>query len=414
VSEPFERSEIPPSDPGPGPTALPQDIEVSFVMPCLDEARTLEGCIRAAQHCIQENGLAAEVIVADNGSSDGSPEIARRCGARVVDVPERGYGQALQAGFEAARGRFLIMGDADQSYDFGEAMAFVRELRAGHDLVMGSRFKGRILPGAMPWKHRWIGNPILSFIGRRLFGSQVSDFHCGLRALTREAYQAMNLRTTGMEFASELVVKASVQGLRIGEVPITLHPDRRDRAPHLRSWRDGWRHLRFMMCLSPRFTLFVPGLGLFGLGAALLGALWLGPVRLGDAILGVHTMLFASLLVIVGYQAMTTAIAARIYALEEEIGPPSPWLQDAFGVFTLERGLLGGLFLLVVGLVLIGSVASGWAAGGFGALVPEETLRPMILGATCVALGIQTLLMSFVYSMLGIKRRRGDSARARG
>ncbi len=388
-------------------TDAPTEVEVSFVMPCLDEAQTLEGCIRAAQRCIDENGLDAEVVIADNGSTDGSPEIARRCGARVVHVAEKGYGRALQAGFEAARGRYLIMGDADQSYDFGEGMKFVEQLRAGHELVMGSRFLGTIEPGAMPWKHRWIGNPVLSWIGRVLFRTPISDFHCGLRALTKDAYERMNLRTAGMEFASELVVKASVMGLATAEVPITLHPDGRDRAPHLRSFRDGWRHLRFMMTLSPRWTLFLPGAVLALLGVVLGALLFIGPVTIGPATLGVHSLVAASLLVIVGYQAMTTAMAARIYALEEEIGPPAPWLDSAFGTFTLERGLLFGLLLVAVGLGLIGWLFRDWAGTGFGPLSPEESLRPMIGGATLIALGAQTLLMSFVYSMLGIKRARG-------
>jgi len=384
------------------------DIEVSFVMPCLDEARTLEGCIRAAQRCIEENGLRAEIVVADNGSRDGSPAIAARCGARVVSVPERGYGAALRAGFAAARGRYLIMGDADGSYDFSACMPFIERLRAGDDLVMGSRFRGRILPGAMPWKHRWIGNPILSAIGRLLFRSPVSDFHCGLRALTREAFQQMDLRTTGMEFASELVVKATVRGMRISEVPITLHPDGRDRPPHLRSWRDGWRHLRFLLLLSPRWTLFVPGLAVLLLGALAMTAVLFGPRRVGSVTFDVHTLVAGSLLVIVGYQAVTTAIAARIFALEEEIGPPDPRLLGSFRVFTLERGLVAGALLVLAGGLLIGRLVAAWAAVDFGPLEVERTLRPMVLGSTLVALGMQTLGMSFVYSMLGIKRRRGD------
>ncbi len=384
----------------------PQDIEVSFVLPCLDEARTLEGCIAAALRCIGENGLRAEIVVADNGSRDGSPEIARRCGARVVEVPQKGYGSALMGGFDAARGRFLVMGDADGSYDFSQCMPFVERLRAGDDLVMGSRFKGRILRGAMPWKHRWIGNPVLSRLGRLLFPSPVSDFHCGLRALTRKAYEGMNLRTTGMEFASELVVKATVQGLRITEVPITLRPDGRDRPPHLRSWRDGWRHLRFLLCLSPRWTLFVPGLALVSVGLALMGLVILGPYRFGSVTLDIHTLMLAMLFVLVGYQAVTTAVAARIFALEEEIGPPAPRLENAFRFFTLERGLVAGGLLLLAGVALIGWLAASWAAAGFGPLAVENTLRPMVLGSTLVALGIQTLLMSFVYSMLGIKRKR--------
>jgi len=386
---------------------MERPVEVSFVMPCLNEAETLAGCIRAARGCIERHGLDAEVVVADNGSTDGSQEIARAEGARVVDVPERGYGAALIGGFEAARGEYLIMGDADLSYDFGEAMPMVEALRAGADLVMGSRFKGRIEPGAMPFLHRWLGNPVLSWLGRFLFDTRISDFHCGLRAMTKKAYRAMNLRTSGMELASEIVVKAATSGMRIAEVPVTLRPDGRTRAPHLRTWRDGWRHLRFLLTLSPRWTLFAPGLALLAVGAAILLALAPGPLRVGDAVLDVHTMLVGSLLVILGYQAVTVAFAARIYVVEEEIGPPAPWLARSFHVFTLERGLLGGALVALAGGLLIGRLAWQWAAGGFGPLESSVTLRPMVFGSTLVAIGIQTVLMSFVYSMLGIKRRRG-------
>lgn len=381
------------------------DIEVSFVMPCLDEAETLQGCIEAAKQCIEENDLRAEILIADNGSTDGSQQIAERCGARVVHVSDRGYGAALMGGFEAARGRFLVMGDADQSYDFREVFPMIMRLRSGADLVMGSRFHGSIQEGAMPWSHRWIGNPVLSFVGRALFRSSVSDFHCGLRAFSREAYSRLGLRTTGMEFATELVVKATAAGMRVEEVPVTLHPDGRSRPPHLRTWRDGWRHLRFMMILSPRLTLVVPGVLFMAAGGSLLARLSLGPLDLGFAVLDVHSMQLASLLVVVGYQALTTAIAARIYVVAEEIGPPAPWLQRAFQIFTLERGLLGGLLLVVLGLVTVGSAVMDWARAGFGPLVPSVTMRPVVLGATLVAMGTQTLLMSVLYSMLGIRRR---------
>jgi hypothetical protein len=297
------------------------------------------------------------------------------------------------------------MGDADQSYDFGEAFGMIERLRAGADLVMGSRFLGRIEKGAMPWSHRWIGNPILSFVGRALFRSKISDFHCGLRALTKQTYERLGLRTTGMEFASELVVKASASRLRIEEVPITLHPDGRSRPPHLRTWRDGWRHLRFMLTLSPRFTLFFPGLFLMITGGALLARLNQGPLEIGSATLDIHSMQLASLAVIVGYQAVTTAIAARIFAVSEEIGPAAPWMQSAFKFFTLERGLLVGLIVSLIGFVFVGSAAVGWIRAGFGPLAPSVTMRPVSVGATFIALGVQTLLMSFLYSMLGIRRR---------
>lgn len=385
---------------------MDRPVEVSFVMPCLNEAETLADCIRAARGCIDRHGLDAEILIADNGSTDGSQEIARSEGARVVDIAERGYGAALLGGFEAARGDFLIMGDADMSYDFGEAMPMVEAMRAGADLVMGSRFRGRIEPGAMPFLHRWLGNPVLSFLGRFLFKIEISDFHCGLRGFTKKAFHAMKLRTSGMELASEIVVKAATAKMKIAEVPVTLRPDGRTRAPHLRTWRDGWRHLRFLLTLSPRYTLFVPGFALMLLGGALLSAVAPGPLAIGSVVLDVHTMLVGSLFLIVGYQAITTAFAARIYALEEEIGPPAPWLEKSFGIFTLERGILGGLLLAGAGVFVIGRLVAHWAALDFGPLDAGVTLRPMVFGSTLVALGIQTLLMSFLYSMMGIKRRR--------
>lgn len=380
--------------------------EVSFVLPCLDEAETLPACLRAIREAIETGGLDAEIIVADNGSTDGSQAIAEQHGARVVDVAERGYGNALMGGFEAARGRFLIMGDADESYDFRESLPMVDALRDGADMVMGSRLRGRIEPGAMPWLHRWLGNPVLSFVGRLLFRTPVSDFHCGMRAITRAALHDLGLRTAGMEFASEMVVKAAARGLQIAEVPITLHPDGRSRPPHLRTWRDGWRHLRFMMVLSPRWTLFVPGLLLTLVGVLGVAALSLGPVAVGDVVFDIHTMVVASLLVVVGYQAVGAAVAARIFAVEEEIGPAAPWMQRAYNHFSLERGILGGVILTLLGGGLIGTAAFGWAETGFGELDPRITLRPVILGATLAAVGMQTLALSFVYSMLGIRRKR--------
>jgi len=385
--------------------SAPSDPEVSFVTPCLNEAVTIEACVREIQSCIAEHGLAAEIVVADNGSSDGSQELARRAGARVVDVPERGYGSALMGGIEAARGRFVVMGDSDLSYDFREAPRLLEKLRAGADLVMGSRFRGRIEPGAMPFLHRYLGNPVLSWLGRRLFRVPISDFHCGLRAFRKDSYQAMRVRTTGMEFASELVVKAALRGMRIDEAPVTLRKDGRGRPPHLRTWRDGWRHLRFLLTLSPRWTLFFPGAALAGFGALLMAFVFFGPARLSSVTLDVHTMLVGSLLVTVGYGAMTTAFAMRIYALVEELGPPEPGLERAFSFLTLERGLVCGVLVLLGGAALIGLQVWKWYAAGFGPLDTSVTLRPTILGATLVAVGAQTVLISFVYSMLGIRLR---------
>jgi len=379
-------------------------------MPCLDEAETLQICIEKALNSIRELGVSGEVVIADNGSTDGSQEIATRCGARVVDVAERGYGSALMGGIEAARGDYVIMGDADDSYDFSALDLYVAKLREGYQLVMGNRFAGDIKPGAMPFLHRYLGNPILSWLGRLLFHCPISDFHCGLRGFERDAMMRLGLATTGMEFASEMVVKASARGLRVEEVPIVLYPDGRSRPPHLRTWRDGWRHLRFMLTLSPRYTLLFPGLLLMLVFGALLVRLWFGTLRLGPMTLDIHSMQIAGLLVTVGYQAVTTAIAARIYAVEEEIGPPVLWMQRAFSIFTLERGLLGGALLALAGGLFISAEFLGWARGGFGSLEPTVSMRPVVLGATLFALGIQTLLMSFLYSMLGIRRRGSDSS----
>jgi glycosyltransferase involved in cell wall biosynthesis len=386
--------------------AEPEVIEVSVVMPCLNEAETLETCIRKAQDCLARHGVKGEILIADNGSTDGSQEIAERAGARVVPVSEKGYGNALMGGFEAARGKFLIMGDADDSYDFTNLMPFIEKLRAGYDVVMGSRFQGGIARGAMPWHHRYIGNPILTGILNLFFRSGISDAHCGLRALTKEAFRRMNLRTGGMEFASEMVVKAAVGKLKMTEVPTTLSPDGRSRPPHLRSFRDGWRHLRFLILLAPYWLLMLPGglMGLIGLVAMIV--LWTGPIHLRGTVLDVHTMLISSLLMIVGYQAMTAGFAARIYALQEEIGPPSKALQFGFRVLNLERGMELGAGLLLAGLLFIGYVLLIWVKQSLGALDTNQTLRPVVVGATLLALGAQTMLMSLFYSMLGLQKQK--------
>lgn len=387
----------------PGP-----EVEVSFVMPCLNEAQTIERCVEAAVRCIREHNLAGEVVVGDNGSTDGSQDLARRAGARVVPVPTRGYGAALHGAITAARGKYIIMGDSDLQHDFSECYPFVEKLREGYDLVMGSRRLGRVMPGAMKWKNRYIGAPALSFAGRFLFRAPVTDFHCGLRAFTKAAYQTLPIRTTGMEFASEHIIKSTLARHRIADIPITVHPDGRDRPPHLRPWRDGWRHLRFMLLLSPRWTLAMPGL-LLMLAGIVLGsvvALSKGPVVIGGIGFDIHTLAIASLMTIVGYTAFTIGVAARIYAVQEELGPPDPPLQKAFSYFTLERGIAAGAIAFVIGAGLIAVL--GYRALTVG-IRPDEvttTMRPMLVGATLVALGVQTVLMSFFYSMLGIQHKK--------
>jgi glycosyltransferase involved in cell wall biosynthesis len=378
---------------------------VSVVMPCLDEAETLERCVRRAVEALASAGLAGEVIVADNGSTDGSQEIAVRAGARVVPVPERGYGAALLGGIAAAKGRHIVMGDADDSYDFGEVPAFVAKLEEGHDLVMGSRFLGRIEPGAMPPLHRWLGNPVLSFLGRLFFRVGVSDFHCGIRAFRKEAVERIGLRTTGMEFASEMVVKASLFGLRIGEIPVTLRRDGRSRPPHLRTWRDGWRHLRFLLMYSPRWLYLWPGLLLVFLGAGLLAWLFPGPRRVGRAILDVHAMLGGAVMVLAGVEALTFAVFAKVFAVTEGFLPEDPRLGRAFRIVTLETGLAASALLLVAGAVLSGTVVADWAATGFTRLDYSVSMRKMIPGALLLVLGAHGLLASFFLSILGLKRR---------
>jgi glycosyltransferase involved in cell wall biosynthesis len=382
--------------------------EVSIIMPCLNEAETLADCIAAAQRGIAAAGVDGEIVVADNGSTDGSQEIARKLGARVVDVPEKGYGNALRHGMEAAHGKFLVMGDSDRSYDFGEIKPFIEKLRAGAGLVMGCRMPsggGKIIPGAMPWKHRWIGNPALTFIGRLLFRCPAHDFHCGLRALTKDAFEKMDLRTTGMEFASEMVIKASLRGIRIEEVPITLHKDGRSRPPHLRSWRDGWRHLRFMLLFSPRWLLLYPGAFLFLLGSALFGRLLLGPITVGGIHFDLNSLDLAGFVVLFGYQMVLLACFVRIFSYTRGFLPPNHILSRAFGFFTLEKGLLGGLALIVCGLALIGVTLADWAARGFGDLDPLANTRPVIAGRTVVSLGLQTFLFSLVFSYLGLDEK---------
>jgi glycosyltransferase involved in cell wall biosynthesis len=379
--------------------------EVTILMPCLNEAETLSACIHAARKGMESAGVEGEILIADNGSTDGSQKIAESLGARVVDVPTRGYGSALRAGMDAARGKFLIMGDSDQSYDFSQIAPFLQKLRAGADLVMGCRMPGgggKIVPGAMPWKHRWIGNPVLTLIGRVLFNCPSHDFHCGLRALTKEAFTRLDLRTSGMEFASEMVIKASLRGLKIEEVPITLHKDGRSRPPHLRSWRDGWRHLRFMLLFSPRWLLLYPGILAFLVGSVFFLRLLGGPINFWGVNFDLNTLEVAGLLLLFGYQMILFACFARIFAFTRGFLPPNHALSKAFDFFTLEKGLLAGGVVTLAGLGLIASTLFGWASGGFGNLDPLESTRTVIAGRTLASLGAQTLLFSLIFSYLGV------------
>ncbi len=383
-------------------------VELSVVMPCLNEADTLESCIRKAERALTEGGIQGEIVVADNGSTDGSPDIARSLGARVVPVEERGYGNALMGGIAASRGRYVIMGDADDSYDFLEIPRFVERLRAGAELVQGCRLPtggGRILPGAMPPLHRWVGNPLFTAMARRMFGAPVHDAYCGLRGFTRELFDRLNLRCTGMEFATEMIVKASLQGTRIEEVPITLHPDGRvEHLPHLRTFRDGWRTVRFFLMYSPRWLFLIPGLLLLLLGAVGYG-LALPGARVGGATLDAHTLLFASLALLLGYQTILFAIFTKTFAINEGLMPEDPRFDRFFEIVNLERGLLLGIAALGAGAVLLGIAVVRWWGVDFGPLDYAETMRLVIPGVTLAALGFQTVVSGFFVSILGMKRR---------
>jgi len=379
--------------------------ELTIVMPCLNESETLETCIRKAQRFLAANQVRGEIVVSDNGSSDGSQEIARRCGARVVDVPVRGYGAALIYGSSEARGNYIIMGDSDDSYDFSNLLPFVEELRAGCDLVMGNRLLGGIKPGAMPWKNRWIGTPLLSAIGRVFFRCPVGDFNCGLRGFSAEAFRKMKLRTTGMEFASEMIVKATLLKMKIAEVPTTLSPDGRSRAPHLRPWRDGWRHLRFMLLCSPRWLFLYPGFLFVMLG--LLSGAWLlpGPRTIGKVTLDIHTLFFSAIGVLVGSQALLFAVFSKTFATTEGLLPPDRKMQKFFRFFHLEMWLIVGALLVIAGLGGALYSVSFWGRQGFGALVPGHVMRMAIPSGLSLALGCQLVLSGFFLSLLRMARK---------
>lgn len=379
--------------------------EISIVLPCLNEALTLASCLREISAALSANGIDGEIVVADNGSTDGSPAIATAHGARLVSVTARGYGNALRGGIAAARGRYVLMGDADGSYDFSHLPRFLDRLRAGVDLVMGNRFAGGIRPGAMPWKNRYIGNPALSLIGRVLFRTGIRDFHCGLRAFSVEAYRRMDLRTTGMELASEMVIKAKLLGLRLEEVPTVLRPDGRDRPPHLRPWSDGWRHLRFMLLFSPRWLFLYPGLTLMFGGVLGIAALIRGPVRLGGVAFDVHTMLFAAIAVLIGFQAVSFAVLGKFFTIRAGLRAPEARFERLLDAATLEAGLVGGAVLVLIGLALSAGAVWIWRQQGFGDLSPAAMLRLVIPGALGLTLGCQVVLTSLFLGVLRLDTR---------
>jgi glycosyltransferase involved in cell wall biosynthesis len=382
--------------------------EVSVVMPCLNEADTLETCLTKASQALSEHQISGEIIVADNGSTDGSQAIATRMGARVVQVESKGYGNALMGGIAAARGKFVVMGDADDSYDFLEIPLLIEKLRAGYDLVQGCRLPsggGKVLPGAMPLLHRWWGNPMFSSMSRRMFRAPVHDVYCGMRGFTKEFYDRLNPRCTGMEFATEMIIKASLYGERIAEVPITLHPDgRKSHAPHLRTFRDGWRTLRFFLMYSPRWLFLIPGVLLF-----LLGLIGYGLAMPGMMVMGVafdaHTLLFASLAILCGYQAILFAVLSKTFAIAEGLMPEDRRMTQFFQMVSLERGLLIAMVALLIGLALLLAAVNEWRVANFGNLDYAHTMRLVVPGVTLTALGFQTILSSFFASILGMHRR---------
>lgn len=381
------------------------DLLLSVVMPCLNESLTLGACVQKARDTMSRLNIQGEVIVADNGSTDGSQAIAESLGARVIPIPERGYGSALRGGIAAAHGKYVIMGDSDESYDFGQIGDFVSKLDEGYDLVMGNRFRGGIRPGAMPFLHRYLGNPGLSWLGRLFFKCPSGDFQCGLRGFRKDAIDKLALQTTGMEFSTEMVVKATLFHLKIAEIPTTLSPDGRDRAPHLRTWRDGWRYLRFMLIYSPRWLFLYPGILLMVAGIALGGWLMPGPRTVGTITLDYHTLLFAAMAILIGFQSINFATFTKIFAVSEHLLPEDPRLTKAFRYITLETGLILGALLILAGAAIWISGVSYWKSHGFGSLDPDHTMRIVIPGFVSLTLGTQIILSSFFLSVLGMARR---------
>jgi glycosyltransferase involved in cell wall biosynthesis len=384
---------------------MQKDIELSIIMPCLNESETLKICILKAQDFIKNHNINGEIIIADNGSTDGSQSIAISCGAKVVDVPLKGYGAALWSGIYASSGKYCIMGDSDDSYDFTSLEMFVDKLRGGADLVMGNRFLGGIKIGAMPWKNRYIGNPILSGLGRFLFKTSIGDFHCGLRGFSRKAFDVMDLKTTGMEFASEMVIKASLLGLKIEEVPTTLSPDGRSRPPHLRPYRDGWRHLRFMFLYSPKWIFLYPGILLIGIGILVGGTLLYKSINIGGVRLGIDTLIYSATCIEIGYQALMFSLVSQAYASHEGILPKSQKTNFFERHFTLEIAICLGFFIMSIGGIIGIYALNSWAKIGFEMLDIEFTARLVISSCLFLSIGLQTIFSSLLLSCFLLRVR---------
>ena len=385
---------------------MEKPIELTIVMPCLNEAETLKICIDKAMKYLSDNNISGEVVIGDNGSTDGSQDIARGCGARIIDIPRKGYGSALMGAIQAAKGKYVIMGDSDDSYDFGNLNTYLEKLRDGYDLVMGNRFKGGIAKGAMPFLHYYLGNPVLSFIGKLFFGGGVNDFHCGLRGFRQDIITVLNLQTTGMEFASEMVVKAQINKLKIIEVPTTLSVDGRTRPPHLRTWRDGWRHLRFLLLYSPKWLFLIPGLTLMIIGLILFVLIQQGPVQLMNIHFDTNTLLYAGAFVVIGFQAVNFAVFTRIYAIQQGFLPKNSTLDKIYNFLTLEAGLIVGVLITLAGLG--GSIYSLylWDQQDFGQLNYSSILRVVIPSVFAIMMGLQTIFSSFFLSFLGLNQKK--------
>ncbi|PCI99037.1 MAG: dolichol-P-glucose synthetase [Flavobacteriales bacterium] len=373
-------------------------------MPCLNESETLAVCIRKAKKCFNDNNIVGEVVIADNGSTDGSQDIAVSEGAVVANIKAKGYGSALWGGFQAAKGKYIIMGDSDDSYDFGDLLKFVEKLREGYDLVMGNRFKGGIKKGAMPFLHRYLGNPVLSFIGKLFFKIPVGDFHCGLRGFTKEAIMGMGLQTTGMEFASEIVVKASLLKMKMTEVPTVLSPDGRSGEPHLNTWNDGWRHLRFLLMYSPKWLFLFPGLFCMSIGVLLSAALMINPLEIFNTVFDVHTLLYSAGIILVGFQFVAFYFITKVFTTTAGLLPKSESFDNLFRFFNLEKGLYVGLILILLGVGLSIVAVQSWAQESFGDLEPTKMFRIIIPAVLSLILGVQTVLNSFFLSILGLKK----------
>ncbi len=386
-----------------GSDPLSQELELTILMPCLNEAETLASCIRKARSFLIRSSVNGEILIADNGSTDGSQSIARDLGARVVDIPARGYGAALRGGIAAARGRYIIMGDADDSYDFRKLEEFVAKLRDGFDVVMGNRFRGGIAAGAMPPMHRHFGNPTLSFVGRTFFNMNVGDFYCGLRGFRKESILGLGLISSGMEFALEMLVRAGLAQLKIAEVPTTLSPDGRSRPPHLRTWRDGWRSIRFFLLFSPRWLFFYPGIALLLLGMAASCLLLLGPVSVSPHVsVDLHTLVVAAMASIAGFQTISFAIVARRYAASRGFLPQNPRLEKRAHLFTLEHAIAVALFSVVLGIVGVLWCVMRWGTVDFGPLEYGLVMRILIVSMTMLVIGVQLLFTGFLAALLDI------------